>query len=282
MARLEHRPPVTVVDLDPAREPLYFACLEDWPGAEIQAAGEHKARWYRRMREHGLIVKLALDEAGRAVGMIQCLPIEHSPALGRELYLVLCVWVLPRHPGGPSFQGRGMGSALLAEAEAEARARGAHGMAAWGLALPIWMKASWFRRHGYRKAERQGLAVLVWKPFTPEAEPPRWPPPTGRVPEPSPGKVVVTGCLSGWCPAQCLAFERARRAAEPHGDRVEVRLVDTADRDTLLSWGRSEALFVDGRLVNTGPPPSQARLERLLRRRVASRTAEAGPPGRPA
>jgi len=268
--------PIPVVDLDPAREPLYFACLEDWPGSDLLAAGDHKRRWYARAREQGLRVKLALDEAGRPAGMIQFLPIEHAPALGRGLWFVLCIWVLPRTPLGPSRQRRGMGSALLAAAEQDARERGALGMAAWGLALPTWMRASWFRAHGYRKAERRGLATLVWKPFTPEAAPPSWLPETGKRPEPATGRVVVSACVGGWCPAQNLAFERARRAAAAFGDAVLVRAVDTADRGRMLEWGRSDALFIDGRAVSTGPPPSEAKLSRLIRRRVA-RLGSPGP-----
>jgi len=276
----EHRAPqpVPVVDLDPSLEPLYFACLEDWPGSDLLAAGDHKRRWYARAREQGLRVKLALDEAGRPAGMIQVLPIEHAPALGHGLHFVLCVWVLPRTPLGPSRQGRGMGSALLAAAERDARERGALGMAAWGLALPAWMRASWFRAHGYRKADRRGLATLLWKPFAPEAAPPSWLPETGKRPEPVPDRVVVTACLGGWCPAQNLACERARRAASAFGPAVELRMVDTGDRARMLEWGRSDALFVDGRPVATGPPPSQARLTRLIRRRVR-RLARFEPPG---
>jgi len=261
--------PVPIVDLDPAREPSYFVCLEDWPGSDLLAAGDHKRRWYARAREQGLRVKLALDEAGRTAGMIQYLPIEQAPAMGRGLYFVLCVWVLPRTPHGPSCQRRGMGSALLAAAEHDARERGAEGMAAWGLALPVWMRASWFLAHGYRKAERRGLATLVWKPFTPAASPPSWLPVTGKRPEPAVGRVVVSACVSGWCPGQNLAFERARRAAAAFGEAVEVRAVDTSDRARMLEWGRSDALFIDGRAVSTGPPPSEAKLSRLVRRRVA-------------
>jgi len=47
-------------------------------------------------------------------------------------------------------QGRGIGSALLEAAENDARELGAKGMAAWGLWLPFWMKASWFKKHGYK------------------------------------------------------------------------------------------------------------------------------------
>ena len=260
---------IRVVDLTAEHEPLYFCCLEDWPGADVAEAGDHKARWFERMRGEGLRVKLALDAEGRVGGMIQVVPVERSPAVGRGLEMILCVWVHGHAQGRGNFQGHGMGTALLEAAEADARARGVKGMAAWGLVLPFWMRASWFRRHGYRGADRRGLASLVWKPFAADAEPPRWPAVTGKRPEPVPGKVLVTGCLSGWCPAQSLAFERAKRAAAPFGERVLVRQIDTGDRTTMLAWGECDALFVDETRVRTGPPPSEAKLSALIRRRVA-------------
>jgi GNAT superfamily N-acetyltransferase len=260
---------IQVVDLAPAQEPLYFACLEDWPGADAAEAGDHKARWYERARQRGLRVKLALDSDGEVGGMIQYLPIEQAPAVGRDLYFILCIWVHGHRQGRGDRRGHGLGRALLEAAETDARQLRAKGMAAWGLAVPFWMRASWFRRQGYRTADRRGLSTLVWKPFQPDAERPHWLPETGRRPEPIPGKVAVTACLSGWCPAQNLAFERARRAAEAQGlQRVEVRLVDTSERATLEAWGQSDALFIDGRQVRTGPPPSQEKLARLIARRV--------------
>ncbi len=270
------RAPVRVIDLPPEHESLYLVCLEDWPGADVAGAGEHKARWFDRMRDRGLRVKLALDAEGRVGGMIHSLPIEHAPAVGQGLEFILCVWVHGHARGRGNFQGRGMGTALLEAAEADARSRGVKGMAAWGLAIPVWMRASWFRRHGYRRADRRGLAALVWKPFADDAECPRWPVATGKRPEPVAGKVLVTGCVNGWCPAQNLAFERARRAAAPFGPRVEVRRVDTTDRATMLAWGECDALFVDQARVRTGPPPSEARLSAMVRRRVRALGASAG------
>ena len=124
------RRPVRVVDLTPEHEPLYFVCLEDWPGADLAEAGDHKARWFRKMSGLGLKVKLALDADGRVGGMIQYLPIEHSPAVGRGLEFILCVWVHGHAQGRGDFQGQGMGTALLEAAEADARERGVAGMAA--------------------------------------------------------------------------------------------------------------------------------------------------------
>jgi GNAT superfamily N-acetyltransferase len=262
------RQEIRVVDLGPEHEPAYLVCLEDWRGAELAEAGDHKARWLARMRDRGLRVKLALDGDGRVGGMIQVVPIEHAPAIGRGLEFVLCIWVHGYRQGRGNFQGRGMGSALLAAAEADARARGVAGLAAWGLALPFWMRASWFKRHGYRAVDRRGLSTLVWKPFAAGAEPPRWLPVTGKRPDPAPGKVVVSACVNGWCPAQNLAFERARRAAACHGDAVEVRQVDTGDRATMLAWGESDVLFVDGAPVRTGPPPTEEKLAALIGKRV--------------
>src|SRR3990172_13196827 len=109
-------------------------------------------------------------------------------------------------------------------------------MVAWGILLPFWMKASWFKKQGYRKVDRQWIQVLLWKPFTKDATPPRWIKAKKR-PQKMLDKVVVTAFLNGWCPAQNLTFERARRAAAEVGDKVVFRKIDTFDRDTFLEWG---------------------------------------------
>ncbi len=57
-------------------------------------------------------------------------------------------------------------AALRQAAEDDVNALGAKGLAAWGLALPVWMKASWFKKQGYQKADRMGIQTLAWKPFS--------------------------------------------------------------------------------------------------------------------
>ena len=255
-----------VIDLAPEHEAIYFKCLEEWSD-ELTEAGQHKEHWYRRARERGLRVKLALDDAGTVGGMIQYLPIEHSHVAGRDLYFVLCIWVHGYAKGRGNFQKRGMGTALLEAAEQDARTLGAAGLAAWGLALPVFMRAAWFRKHGYRPADRQGMMVLLWKAFRDGAEPPRWIR-QKKVPAPTPGRVTVTAFLNGWCPAMNMTIERARRAAAELGDGVVFEEHQAWDRAVFEEWGIADALFVDGKQVRTGPPPSYERVRAIIAKRL--------------
>jgi GNAT superfamily N-acetyltransferase len=255
-----------IVDLNEEHVPLYCLCLEDW-SADISEAGDHKARWFEKFKDRGLRVKLALDDRGEVGGMIQYLPIERSTAQGEGLYMIQCVWVHGHKQGRGNFQKKGMGKALLEAAEKDAKDLGAVGMAAWGLLLPFWMKASWFRKHGYRQADRDGMAALVWKPFAKDAKPPRFIK-LKKKPEKKPGVVTITAFKNGWCPAQNLTYERARRASVEFGNKVDFETIDTSDRTTMMEWGISDAVLIDGKQVGFGPPPSYQKIRKLIEARV--------------
>jgi len=256
-----------IIDLRDEHKNLYFVCLEDW-SEEIREAGDHKARWYEKMKDRGLGVKLAVDDRGEVGGMIQYVPIELSPsAEGKDLYFILCIWVHGHKKGRGNFQKRGMGKALLRAAEEDAKERGAKGMAAWGVAMPVFMRASWFKKHGYKPADKMGMLVLLWKPFREDAGPPRWIKPR-KTPETTPGKVTVTALLHGWCPSMNMTTERARRAAEELGDRVDFQTVDAFNRDVILEWGTSDALFIDHKQVRTGPPLSYKKIRKKIAQRA--------------
>jgi GNAT superfamily N-acetyltransferase len=258
---------VKVLDLTEDKKDLFCLCLEDWSD-EAKEAGSKRRQWLDRSEKLGLRAKLAVDDQGVEGGMIQYIPIEHSCVDGSGLYFIYCIHVHGHPQGRGNFRGRGMGKALIRAAEEDARALGAEGMAAWGLALPYWMKASWFKKQGYRTADRQGMSVLLWKPFTPDAQPPRWFPKVGRRPESTPGKVNVTAFSSGWCLAQNLVYERAKRAAADLGDGVVFREIDTSQRSCVAEWGLSDAVLVEGRSLQKGPPPSYEKIRKAIARRL--------------
>lgn len=257
-----------IVNLTDDFKKLYFLCLEDWSD-EIKEAGNHKENWFNKINNKGLGVKLALDDNGQVGGMIQYIPIEHSIIQGKDLYFIYCVWVHGYSKGRGNFQKKGMGTALLQAAEADVKEKGAKGIVAWGIPLPFWMKASWFKKHGFKKIDQAGFLgpVLLWKPFTDNAQPPKWIR-KKKEPKTATGKVTVTAFLNGWCPAFNLVFERAKRASVEFGDKVEFREINTFDRNVLQEWGISDGLFIDGKQVRTGPPPSYEKIKKLIEKKV--------------
>lgn len=78
----------------------------------------------------------------------------------------------------------------------------------------------------------------------------------------------MTSFINGWCPAQNLVYEWAKRAAAAFDERVVFEAFDTSDRPTFLEWGISDALFIDGREVRTGPPPSYKKVKGLIEKRL--------------
>jgi GNAT superfamily N-acetyltransferase len=254
-----------IIDLTEKYQDKYFVCLEDW-SEEMKEAGNHKEHWCGKMKDRGLRVKLALDD-GKVCGMIQYIPVEYSNVEGQDLYFIQCIWVHGYKKGIGNYQKKGIGKALLQAAENDAKSRGAKGIAAWGISLPFWMKASWFRKQGYIKADKDGMAVLLWKKFDDDAIPPKWIR-EKKKPEKMGVKVTVSSFINGWCPAQNIVFERAKRAVSEFGDSVEFQDFHTFDRDVFLEWGISDALFIDGKQIRTGPPPSYKKIRKKISKRA--------------
>lgn len=267
-----------VIDLPVEQEGAYCHCLEEW-SEEMKEAGDRKAKWLRQMKGRGLRVKVAVDEKGTIGGMIHYAPIEQVAMEGTGLYCLYCIWVHGHAKGRGDYRHRGMGKALLRAAEEDVKMLGGRGFVVWGLSLPVFMRASWFRRQGYTRVDRQGMQELLWKPFHESAVAPRW---TRRKREPhlDPGKVTVTCLVSGWCPAQNIAYERAKRAALALGDPVVFREVDTLDRERAAEWGVTDALFIGRRQVRTGPPPSYEKIVKAISARVRRLPRSATPAAR--
>jgi len=255
-----------IIDLTPEYESLYFLCLEDWSD-DMKEAGDHKACWYHLMKDKGLKVKLVRDENGAIVGMIQYLPVEHSFIEGNDLYFVLCIWIHGHKPGVGNCQKKGLGKALLIAAEEDVMNTGAKGLAAWGINLPFWMKASWFRKQGYQVVDKDGMMRLLWKPLSPDAVQPSFIK-QKKLPPLEPGKVNISLFLNGWCPAQNLAYERTKRAIKDFGDKIKLNEFNTIDKDVQKEWGISDAVLINNKHVRNGPPPTYKKIRRLVEKKV--------------
>jgi GNAT superfamily N-acetyltransferase len=255
-----------IIDLPSEHEAFYFKCLVDDP-AWLAEAGDYKRKWYEAMKPRGLRVKLALNDGDRPVGMVQYLPVEESNVSGRDLFFLHCIWVVNDRRGA-NRQGKGIGSALLAAFEEDARCSGKKGVVVWGVTIPDFMRAAWFKKHGYETVEAQGIIELLWKTWEAGAVRPAWVKPNKK-PAPAPGGTTVTCFRCGWCPEVNKTFTRARRAAADlaaEGRKVGFREIDTTDRRNFREWGISDALFIDGEEVPLGPAPSYEQIKEAIER----------------
>jgi len=255
-----------VIDLKDEYKKAYFICLEEWSD-EMKESGNHKECWYNKVKDKGLCVKLVVDDKGDIGGMIQYMPIEHSFAEGVGLYMVKCIWVHGHKQGRGNFQKKGMGRALLKAAEEDVKNKGAKGLVVWGLSIPVWMKASWYKKQGYKKADKDRIKSLLWKPFSEDALPPKWIKRKKR-PKKVSGKVIVTAFINGWCPAVNIVFERTKRVCGELGDKVEFKVIDTSYRDVFQEWGITDAIYINNKELRNGPPPSYKKIKRRITRKV--------------
>ena len=256
-----------IVDVDESNRDRYCVCLEEWSD-EMKEAGDRKCRWYETMKNRGLGVKLVEDEDGTLSGLIQYVPAEYAPLTDGNYYFIYCIWVHGHKKGIGDRRGRGMGQALLQAAEEDIRLRGAGGIAAWGLSLPFWMKASWYRKQGYRTVQKEGISRLLWKPLKEDAEPPRWYSHRKLGLNPAGGTVTVTSVVNGICPVSNLANVRAASVASEWGPEVIFREIDSSDPDVLREWGSDNSLYINNREIPLGPPLDRKKIRRAIAREL--------------
>jgi N-acetylglutamate synthase-like GNAT family acetyltransferase len=255
-----------IVDITPETESHYFCCLEEY-SEDMKEAGDQKRKWYNHMKDKGLRVKYAMDDNGIIGGMIHYVPIEHSSFEGKNLYALLCIWVHGHKKGRGDHRKRGMGTALLKAAEDDVKQLGANGLVAWGLIIPVFMQASWFRKHGYKTADKAGMMRLLWKPFNENAVPPKFMKPR-KLPGKGGSKVNVTLFRNGWCPNFNIAAERTIRASREFPGKVNLQEFNGMDKDIVNDWGIREAIYIDGKELWTGPAPSVESIKKKIKKRI--------------
>ena len=259
-------------DLQKQDEMEFCHCLESWSD-EMAESGDHKAHWLAQMKTEGRLgVKLAITDDGKYAGMIQYYPSRYSPAgaSSDDIWFIHCIWVHGYKKGQGNFQGRGIGKAMLAAAEEDILSRGGKAVLAWGLSLPIWMKSRWYKKNGYRRADKTGIRELVIKSLDGAEHSGAWRK-TAKLPpaRDADGNLIVTTFMSGACTVTAIAYERLKKAAS--GLPVTLNLIDASRPENLEEWGFADVMFIGGRKVELGPPPSEAKLSRIIRKEIKKR-----------
>ena len=233
-------------------EDEYFiaTCSHVNESIEIDACAEKRRQQFQRMKSEGALFKVGIldhDHIGFAYGI----PIESSSwgPLGHSLMIIPCMYVLPQ------WASKGAGKALIASIEDEARAANCHAVtitAYRNVPETEWfMPASYFESLGYAPVESRGREILLWKPLTPDAVAPHFLQPH-YVFEPIEGSVIVDLFWNLFCQTSAIEAEHVREVCLEFGDQVTLREFRAEDRDILLQYQISRAIYVNGREIGWG------------------------------
>ncbi|MFH1937301.1 MAG: hypothetical protein ABIK52_07040 [Bacteroidota bacterium] len=80
--------------------------------------------------------------------------------------------------------------------------------------------------------------------------------------------MAVTSFINGWCPAMNIVHERAKRATEELGETVVYRVIPTEEKKAIREWGLSDALYIDGKSLRMGPPPSYNKIRQKIVKKI--------------
>jgi hypothetical protein len=185
------------------------------------------------------------------------------------MYHIHCIWVHGYKEGRGNFQKQGMGKALIQAAEQDVRDLGAAGLTAWGLSIPVWMRVSWFKKQGFKKADKNGISTLVWKKFKEDAPKPLWikkqKNPLEKIDK---KKVTITGFINGVCPVGAINIERVKKAIAGFDSNVTLNIIDTSEPNTIKEWGITDAVYINNKEITAGPPLTIEKIQKLVKKEL--------------
>jgi hypothetical protein len=112
-----------------------------------------------------------------------------------------------------------------------------------------------------------GIMRLLWKPFTEEAVQPEFIK-LKKLPGKGRDKVNITVFRNGWCPVYNLAYERVLRASREFEEEIEIADFQTINREIVEEWGIVDGIYINGKELRTGPPPSYSKIRKKVDKSV--------------
>jgi GNAT superfamily N-acetyltransferase len=234
---------VEFAEITEQTQDAFFRCLPG-PATEPLDLASPRRQWYVAYRERGYRARVLQLDSGEIVGKCHTIPIAHSPLVGHDLVVILCLYVhmYARHIGDQ--RGKGYGQTMLRRVEQDALDRGFKGVAAWAMDWD-WNPVSFYDRMGYTRIDREDKVVVVWKPLRADAEPPR----LMRLPErtiPAGDKVDVYVADNAWCD-NCNKLRVVRQAVSGLEDVVTYREAGPPYRDRIIHLGHVGGVYLDGK-----------------------------------
>lgn len=243
---------VHVINVNGDYWPYVSLCTHiDEETSERVKASKMRLAWLKeRANEKAVVIKVAINDDGKALGFIHCVPIESplSQMIGSELMVIPCLTINYQLVFN-RVHGTGVGRVLVQSCEDEAKQNGLKGLAVYAYSGDFWyMPSAFFQKLGFRRvAKTSDILVKTW----------------GDVKDPTSfrksyeyhsvsGKVVIDYFWSPFCLTVCREIRNIRAVASEFGKKVVLREYRSDDPDVLEKYGLSRALFINGQLKNWG------------------------------
>ena len=245
---------------------LNFDFSKDWEIDREQAfkplgrAKDVKRFWNYNTLFKGVRILVAYEGAS-PVGHLEYIPIESAPrpVKGEDLIFIDCLFVEPK------MRWHGVGARLLEACEEKAREH-ARGLAVIAYPDSLFMPAGFFIEHGFAVVQESECAWLLLKAWR-EVKPPEFLPHTYRPAPPLPGRTTIDIFWCSQCPFWVHTRDELLKVAHELGDRVQVREVNTDDRQVMEQWGIANGVFINGECAFLYPP-SKAEIRKALQAKM--------------
>lgn len=215
------------------------ACGSLLPAREREAARAVKQEWAKALLGHGFKMKIAIDNDGYFMGMIEYLPIEISLQRihGENIAYIDCIWVLNQHTK------KGVGGALL-EACLE-DTKHFDGVATWGTDHVI-MNKCFFEHFGFEVADKDKTVFIMFKKNKPNVNPPKLLKPSFIFHR---DKEILTADLffNPWCPYSFGVAQKAKRMILESKRKMRLNEHYLGSRDIIEQHGLSVGVFLNGK-----------------------------------
>ncbi len=231
-----------LVEITEETQNAFFSCLHLEIPEDI-SLNDLRRDWYEKYKGKGYRAKVLMLDNGQFAGKCHYIPIEHSPLVGEDLMVILCIYVHSyKHYVGDQ-RGRGYGRYMLKSIEEDALASGYKGVAAWAMDW-FWNPVSFYEQMDYIQVDKEDKVVVVWKPFENDAKPPE----LMRIPHhpaKNTEKVNILVADNGWCDGYQKLIT-VRKAIKGLENIIEYTEAGPPYGEHIIHLGKVGGVFLDG------------------------------------
>lgn len=215
------------------------ACGSMLPPKERESAREVKKEWIKTILSRGFKMKIAVDDEGYFMGMIEYMPVDVSLQRihGENIAYIDCIWVLNQH------KGKGVGRALLTACLEDTKKF--DGVATWATNHVI-MSKSFFEHFGFSVVDEDKTVTIMFKKNKEDAVPPKLLKPHFKF-NLKKDALNVDLFFNPWCPYSFGVAQKAKRMVIESNKKINLKEHYLGSKEVVEKYGLSVGVFLNGK-----------------------------------